>query len=462
MSIPSIPAPGRRLAKRLSRASRKTQRLFLRYDPDAPRHPAAFTRAAVGVTWLARFFYLFAAHEIGTTLRFSYAYRGEPTDPLWPISVLTSAFGPEWLAQTQIIAAAGLIVGLLAAIFPGSLLWRLGVFLYLFLHAALWNSYGAINHSVHFYIFIAFALLFLPPTVGVPKRMSRKDVLNCLMVFWFAQTLILLSYSLAGLWKIVESQITLIAPTGFVRIMLSRIMDDVQPDVPLLMPYLAPYEYPAQILFLSLVYIQLFALLALFRPHLHRPLGIALILFHLGTGWLLNVWFREHVVFLGLFLVFSPMAPDRFSLWAALQSLPILGIPFRLWAARPPAAHGAAWLVYDGECPLCRNYARYLDIRNAVGDFTLINARDGGPQVDEIRAIPYNLNHGMVLKLNGRYYFGSDALHILARLSSKRGAFNLTNRLLFSTPGAAWAAYPLLKQGRRLLLKLKRVPQLPP
>ncbi len=117
-----------------------------------------------------------------------------------------------------------------------------------------------------------------------------------------------------------------------------------------------------------------------------------------------------------------------------------------------------AWLVYDGECLLCKNYARYLDVRNAVGEFVLVNSREDGPLVQEIRELPYDLNDGMVLKLHGRYYFGSDALHILALLSGKRGVFNAANRIMFGLPVAARLGYPLLKLGRRLLLKLKGAP----
>lgn len=117
-----------------------------------------------------------------------------------------------------------------------------------------------------------------------------------------------------------------------------------------------------------------------------------------------------------------------------------------------------AWLVYDGECPFCNRYAHYLDVASAVGKLVLVNAREGGPLVREIRDLPYDLNDGMALKLHGRYYCGSDALHVLALLSGKRGVFNTLNRLLFRSPAAARLGYPLLKLGRRLALRWKGAP----
>ena len=120
-----------------------------------------------------------------------------------------------------------------------------------------------------------------------------------------------------------------------------------------------------------------------------------------------------------------------------------------------PAAASEAWLVYDGECPACRNYARFLDARRAAGgDFVLVNARDGGVIVDEIRNLGYNLDDGMVLKMNGRHYFGADALSALASVSAPRGAFGIVHRALFASPRAARIGYPLLKAGRRALLKI--------
>ena len=120
-----------------------------------------------------------------------------------------------------------------------------------------------------------------------------------------------------------------------------------------------------------------------------------------------------------------------------------------------PDAASEAWLVYDGECPACRNYARFLDARRAGGgELVLVNARDGGAIVDEIRNLGYDLDKGMVLKMNGRHYFGADALSALASVSEPRGAFGIAHRALFASPRAARIGYPLLKAGRRALLKV--------
>ena len=408
-------------------------RLFLRVDPGPRRAPADFRRAGAAVAWLARFFYLFMAFRISTDLS-PQALAATTQPPLWPAELMNRLLGGDWLSRAvgaPITPLACSLLGLLAVVFPGQLIWRLGIFLYIFLPVALKNSLGAISHDEHFYIiYTSFALLFLPSAVGRPAQMSRKAAMRCLMALWLAQLMPLLSYSLSGLLKIAHSGSELLSAGGFVGI-----------------------------LFLCLIYIQVSAIFALFRPHLHRPLGIALILFHLGATWLLNVDRYQFMVVLGLLFVFSPFAPP-FSARGLLQSLPLLGIPVRLIAAQPARRAAKAWLIYDGECPVCRRYALHLDLKRFLGELVLVNAREGGPIVDEVRALPHDLNEGMVLKIDGRFHRGDAALHALALLSDGRKIFGAFNRLMFHSRASARLIYPLLKLGRRALLKIKGVPMI--
>lgn len=118
---------------------------------------------------------------------------------------------------------------------------------------------------------------------------------------------------------------------------------------------------------------------------------------------------------------------------------------------------GDAWLVYDGECPLCRRYACGLELAAAAGRLILVNAREGGPLAAEARALPYNLESGMALKFKGRWYLGAEALHLLAVWSDGGGWFRRWQRGLFRWRPAARLGYPLLKLGRRCLLRWRGV-----
>ena len=113
-----------------------------------------------------------------------------------------------------------------------------------------------------------------------------------------------------------------------------------------------------------------------------------------------------------------------------------------------------AVLIYDGQCPVCSSYVRYLRIKESVGKVALINARDGGPCVEKIRVAGLDLNEGMVLDYGGRLYHGADCVHMMAMLSSNSGAFNRLNALMFKNPTAAKLLYPVMRAGRNLLLRI--------
>jgi predicted DCC family thiol-disulfide oxidoreductase YuxK len=111
-------------------------------------------------------------------------------------------------------------------------------------------------------------------------------------------------------------------------------------------------------------------------------------------------------------------------------------------------------LVYDGECPVCSSYVRYVRLKESAGRVTLVNARDGGPWVERIRAAGMDLDEGMVLVYGGRFYHGADCIHMLALLSTPSGLFNRINATMFRSARLSAVLYPLLRCGRNLLLWL--------
>ncbi|WP_168015677.1 DCC1-like thiol-disulfide oxidoreductase family protein [Halomonas salinarum] len=117
-------------------------------------------------------------------------------------------------------------------------------------------------------------------------------------------------------------------------------------------------------------------------------------------------------------------------------------------------------LVYDGQCPFCRRYVRWLQLQDAAEELRLIDARGDDPVIDELRSRGFDLNKGMVLKLDAQWYHGADALRVLALLSSPVGVFNRLNRRLFGGHKRAESGYPLLRGLRRLALWVLRRPPL--
>ncbi|RSK38349.1 DUF393 domain-containing protein [Rhodovulum iodosum] len=112
------------------------------------------------------------------------------------------------------------------------------------------------------------------------------------------------------------------------------------------------------------------------------------------------------------------------------------------------------WLLYDGDCPFCSRYVALVRIRDAVGPLRLINAREGGPEFDEVMAKGLDLDGGMVLKLSGQFYHGQDSIHALALLSAATGPISRFNGWVFRSRTRAAVLYPVLRAGRNMTLRL--------
>lgn len=115
---------------------------------------------------------------------------------------------------------------------------------------------------------------------------------------------------------------------------------------------------------------------------------------------------------------------------------------------------GATCLVYDGECPVCKSYVKFVRLQESIGPVELHNAREGGEIVDYILGQGLDLDEGMVLWYQGRLYHGVDCIHMLALMSTRSGVFNRLNAMLFSSPKLSKVLYPVLRSGRNTLLRL--------
>jgi predicted DCC family thiol-disulfide oxidoreductase YuxK len=112
------------------------------------------------------------------------------------------------------------------------------------------------------------------------------------------------------------------------------------------------------------------------------------------------------------------------------------------------------YLIYDGECPFCSRFARLTRLRDTVGELHLVDARVPSPEVDAARAAGFVLDQGMLLRLDGRDYYGADCIQRLALLSSRSTWFNRLTYALLRSPGVARWSYPILRFGRNAALRV--------
>jgi predicted DCC family thiol-disulfide oxidoreductase YuxK len=113
-------------------------------------------------------------------------------------------------------------------------------------------------------------------------------------------------------------------------------------------------------------------------------------------------------------------------------------------------------IIYDGDCPFCANFVKLYAIRKKVAEVELIDARKQPLLVQDLRSRCMDLNDGMVVIWQGRYYFGAAGMHLLSMLGTESGIFAMLNQLLFRNRRMAGIIYPALATGRRITLSLLR------
>ena len=116
---------------------------------------------------------------------------------------------------------------------------------------------------------------------------------------------------------------------------------------------------------------------------------------------------------------------------------------------------GDVLVVYDKQCPACDYYCNMVRIKESVGRVVLVDARDGGPVMEEITARGLDIDQGMVVKVGSELYYGSDAINVLALMGTNKGFFNRLAYWSFRSRTLARVLYPVLRACRNLLLKIR-------
>ena len=114
----------------------------------------------------------------------------------------------------------------------------------------------------------------------------------------------------------------------------------------------------------------------------------------------------------------------------------------------------AVTIYYDGDCPFCSEYVRFLRLRESVGVPELVNVREAPAARAELEAQGFDLDRGMVADISGTRLEGADALNALALLTTPSSFFNRATALVFSSPVLSRIAYPLMRAGRNATLTL--------
>jgi len=280
--------------------------------------------------WLARAFYIASLAVAFRLVRESYVavFESPLTEPLWPV------FWMRWvepLAAARVIVLALVVSAMACVVAPASRLARVA-FAVLFVEAvALRFSFGYFYHHYHIWLWLAVAFAVFPVETKWRRHQGMRPAHRhrSLTAFFYLQLLVGLFYSLSGLWKLVRGFVT---PPGY----MSTFAPDALPALVTERWLLNGYETPLQPFFIGhfwlglpsqlfVVYVELFTLVAVFRPAMHRPFGVALMTFHFMVWLLMGIQFQFQPMMLALVFVFSPFASNAGSLLRNLRQLPLFG-----------------------------------------------------------------------------------------------------------------------------------------
>lgn len=296
-------------------------------------------RFTAAQTLVAAFYAVLFFFAVGELFSWQEYLNAGNLAPRWPVFWLrfagTAGTGKAGIAAILWLHLLGGILGVTLCRYRWA---RVVIFVSLLEHMALKFSFGAVNHGDHLGVLIAFVLIYLPTgwhTRGPADRTVRSATL---LVFSGVQAMILLTYSMAGVWKaggIFEQWIrgefvTYLHPQGLARQVAAKMIEDDAAS--LLGPWLVEHPWAGWLPGIAAIYLELFALWVVARPSLHRPWGLGLALFHLASHLTLGVGFPQNILWLSLFLVLSPFRPHVPDWRQAAGDLPMIGA----WLRRTP------------------------------------------------------------------------------------------------------------------------------
>lgn len=307
---------------------------ILRGQPVNTRPTAVFgalTRQYIYATFAVRVFYIMTFWVTFDTMTRQWAtWRDTDLVLLWPVAWVQSV--PSGI---DMIAVFALVATGLAMIAPERRTARFMAFVGFLFVAALVSSFGKVNHNFHGWVGFTFALIFIP--CGGWSGGDRLFRQRLLLAVWSGMALVGLFYSMSGFLKIVglaeqmaAGGVHALHPQGLMYQILGRVIQTG--TAPLFGELVIAYPRVGWPLYPFAIYIELFALLAVFRPRLHRLWGLGLIGLHVGNWLLMGIVFNINVLLLGLFFVLSPFAADRLE-WQVWRDLPLVGAARRLLAS---------------------------------------------------------------------------------------------------------------------------------
>jgi hypothetical protein len=227
---------------------------------------------------------------------------------LWPVLWAP----PLGFLGTALVWTAA-VLGPLAAFMRQDRRWaRILAFLGVLEYGAWANSFGKINHEMHLWVITALLLVFLPSPDHRETRLQRSTYL---LVVWYTQAFVLMTYSMAGLAKLFGAALQWSHGVRFwlfsrdaLAIHIAQHFESIGATTRLGLAIIT-HPWIGFGLMMMALGLELLALPVAFCPALHRFWGAALICMHVSIWAAIDVNFLPATPLLLTLLCGSPFAP---------------------------------------------------------------------------------------------------------------------------------------------------------
>lgn len=117
------------------------------------------------------------------------------------------------------------------------------------------------------------------------------------------------------------------------------------------------------------------------------------------------------------------------------------------------------WFIYDGECTICTYASSAVRIKEDYGQLFTLDARQNADDslIQEINRRGLDLDEGMVIYTDGKFYHGKEVLKFLAKYGEGKNTLMTVFKGLFWSDHLAKVMYPWMRSVRNGLLRRKQI-----
>lgn len=108
-------------------------------------------------------------------------------------------------------------------------------------------------------------------------------------------------------------------------------------------------------------------------------------------------------------------------------------------------------VIYDSECPICTYYACSI---NKTDSISTIDGRQPSKLLENAASLNLDIDHGTIAYSDGKYFYGYEALVLIANNIDAKGLFGFLYKHLFRHRAIAKALYPIFVFIRLTLLRI--------